>query len=278
MLHQGKPCTGPAPLKCLRCAGDFYGVPKGWQAVAGVAASKRLTARRIAALQSVSSFVDDVTSRNLLGSGARHAAVPRTVVPAFVAPEPSPTEADERQVSAILAQLPDEPFILFVGALRPLKGVDVLFEAYRRLERPPPLVLLGTIERDTPHPFPAGATVLTDVPHRAVMAVWSRALLGVAPSVWPEPLGTVAIEGITRGVPMIATVPSGMVDVLGGGVGILVEQGDAAGLAEAMRSLIADPDLRAALSQAGPARAAAFEPELVLTRYEEMLERVVARR
>jgi glycosyltransferase involved in cell wall biosynthesis len=225
-------------------------------------------------MHSVTSFVDDVTARHLLSlRPAERPAAPRFIVPAFVDVDP-PGTTPEREAE-ILAQLPSGPFILFVGALRPLKGVEVLFEAYRSLEDPPPLVLMGTIERDTPKPFPAGATVITDVPHAVVMKAWGRALIGVAPSVWPEPLGTVTVEGIMQGLPMIATVPSGMVDVLGDGVGVLVRQGDARALAEAMRSLISDPARRAELSRAGRARAAAFEAEAVLTRYEQMFEQLV---
>ena len=40
-------------------------------------------------------------------------------------------------------QLPDEPFLLFVGAFGRYKGVDLLIESYKRLESPPPLVLIG---------------------------------------------------------------------------------------------------------------------------------------
>jgi glycosyltransferase involved in cell wall biosynthesis len=276
LLHKGKPCTGPRAGKCLGCASEFYGVPKGPQAVAGVALSRRLTARRISAIQSVTSFVDQQEAAHLL-SVRPHGLAPvkRFIAPAFVEVDPPPTAEEEAETERILARLPSE-FIMFVGALRPLKGLEVLFDAYRRLDSPPPLVLMGTVERDTP-PLPDAAIVITDVPHRAVMAAWSRAMVGVAPSVWPEPLGTVTVEGITQGTPMIATVPSGMIDVLGDGAGILVEQGDASALADALGSLIASPERRAALSAAARERAKRFEPEAVITRYERMLESLVGR-
>ena len=41
----------------------------------------------------------------------------------------------------LLGRLPPEPFILYVGAFRRIKGIDDLFDAYRRLDKPPPLVL-----------------------------------------------------------------------------------------------------------------------------------------
>jgi glycosyltransferase involved in cell wall biosynthesis len=276
LLERGRPCSGPEPLKCLACAGDYYGGPKGWVSVAGVAVAKRITRRRISAIQSVTSYVDEVNARFLLGDSAGGRAVRRYIVPAFVDTATDGGEDEEQLVQRFVAQLPDEPFILFVGALRPVKGVYVLFDAYRRLENPPPLVLLGTVEVDTPEPFPTGAIVITDVPHPAVAAAWKRALIGVVPSVWPEPLGTVSVEGITYGVPVIASEPSGMVDVVGDGAGVLVPRNDAVALADAMRSLIDDPARREAISRVAAKRAIEFGAEAVLTRYEQMLAEVAA--
>ena len=44
---------------------------------------------------------------------------------------------------AFSTRLPKEPFILFVGAFRRLKGVDELIAAHQELESPPPLVMVG---------------------------------------------------------------------------------------------------------------------------------------
>jgi glycosyltransferase involved in cell wall biosynthesis len=275
LLYEGKPCTGPGVTKCLRCAGDLYGATKGAAAVASVERFKRTAPGRIGGIQSVTSFVDETNAQHLLGRTGAAQNIRRYVVPAFVDVD-RPGDADPHEVERMLAQLPREPFILFVGAIRPVKGVNVLFDAYDRLRNPPPLVLMGTIERDTPTPLPSHATVLTTVPHVAVMEGWRRAMLGVVPSVWPEPLGTVSAEGISHGVPMIATVPSGMVDVVGDGVGILVPQGDVAALAEAMQSVIDDPGRREAMARAGRTRSREFQAEAVLTRYEVVLREMVA--
>jgi glycosyltransferase involved in cell wall biosynthesis len=276
LLHNGGTCAGPAPRKCLSCAADYYGRPKGWTSVAGVRLSRWLLARRIVATQSVTPFVDETLNRHFLRDAPTRQRTQRFVIPAFI--DMSTEEADSNSdISALVAQLPEEPFILFVGAFRRDKGLDVLFEAYRQLRDPPPLVLLGTRERDTP-PFPPGAITLYDVPHAAVVMAWDRALIGVVPSLLPEPLGTVAVEGIAQGVPMIATVPSGMGDVLDDDAGLLIPQGDAHALAEAMRTLLDDPDLRRELSRRGRRRAELFRGGRVLALYEEMLREVIDRR
>jgi glycosyltransferase involved in cell wall biosynthesis len=279
LLYEGRPCTGPAPRKCLSCASGWYGAPKGAIAAAGVAASRRVLIKKMAAVQSVTSFVDEAMARHLLGGeGSRVSRrVSRFIVPTFLDIDPVGTGASQREVEKLMSALPEEPFILFVGALRPIKGVDVLFQAYGRLDAPPPLVLLGTFERDTPA-IPPEATVLSDVPHRAVIAAWDRALFGVAPSVWPEPLGTVALEGASCGKAVIATFPGGMVDVLGDGAGILVPQGDATALADAMRLLIDDPARREDIGRKARQRSVAFQADAVLPRYEEILQELVERR
>ena len=276
LLYRDKPCTGPRPVKCLGCAGSYYGAVKGAVTVAGLARFKRAAPPRIAAVHSVSSYLDEMNARHLLGFRPLPRDVPRYVIPPFLNPDPS-DEIGAEDLAATLARLPEEPFILFVGALRLVKGVEVLFDAYARLRNPPPLVLVGTIESDGPKRFPPEAIVLTDLPHTAVMEVWRRALIGVMPSVWPEPLGTVAVEGITQGVPVVATIPGGAIDVLGGAVGVLVPQGDAGALANAIQSLIDHPDRREALIRAGLEQAQAFQAEAVVARYEKMLEEVVAR-
>lgn len=271
LLHDGRPCSGPAPRKCLTCASGFYGgAAKGASAVGGVALARRILSRRLDGLQSVSSFVDEqVWSRLFVehdGNGVR-----RYVIPAFLDSDRTGAATPQAVIDEYLGRLPSGPFILFVGALRRIKGVDVLLEAYRRLVDPPPMVLIGTVHDDTPPLEAPGVSVFESVPHGAVMAVWERAMFGVAPSVWPEPLGTVTIEGIERRKAMIATVPSGMADVLGDGAGILVPSGDVAALAEAMGRLVADPVLRDELGHAGQIRAPRFAAERVLGEYEQAL-------
>ena len=277
LLNNGATCSGPAPLKCVRCAADFYGLPKGATTVAGVALSRQILRRRTAGVQTVSSFVDEVTWRNVFSEGDE-TRVRRYVIPAFLDDDPPSHVTTEGSVDSYLDQLPKEPFIMFVGALRRLKGLHILLDAYCMLKDRPPLVLMGTFEPDTPKRFPRGTIVLADVPHAAVMAAWKRAMFGVVPSVWPEPLGTVAIECVSQGTPVIISAPSGMVDVVGDDAGLIVKQGDVAGLADAMQMLADDPALRERLGSAGIGRAARFQAQVVLTEYERALGDLVADR
>jgi glycosyltransferase involved in cell wall biosynthesis len=273
LLRKGQiPCSGPAPLKCLACAGDYYGTGKGWLATAGVYLSKPLLARKMTGLHSVSSYVQDVTVRNLGLPGPGEDGLVEVTIPSFQeVPSSEGVDLDQWQ-----ARLPQEPFILFVGAFRRVKGLETLFDAYRRLSSPPPLVLMGTFERDSPSDFPADSIVLTDVPNAAVMAAWERAMFGVMPSLWPEPLGATVAEGMSRGKPVIGTKPGGHADMLTESTGILVPQGDVDALATAMAELIGDPEQRQRLGRAAAERARSFRAESVLPRFEEAYRTVIA--
>jgi glycosyltransferase involved in cell wall biosynthesis len=264
-------------LKCSSCALDYYGGPKGLAAPLALAVNRRLLTRRINALHSVSGFVSDLMDRNVLSASARGRSIPRFVIPAFVTDD-RPLTADERRtVAQVESRLPAGGFILYVGAFSADKGLQALFEAYARLDQPPPLVMIGTRERDTPS-LPADAVILYDVPHVGVRAAWQRALIGVVPSLVPETLGMVAIEGITHGTPMVGTFPSGMQDVLSEDAGILVPQGDVTSLAGAIRRLLEDPRLRERLIENGIRRAARYAPTTILDQYETMLHQLAGSR
>jgi glycosyltransferase involved in cell wall biosynthesis len=276
LLRKGQPCSGPAPLKCVACANDYYGTPKGAIATAGVFACRPMLARKMTGLHSVSTFVSDVTGRYLFGPGGAPPSLVQVTIPSFQTVEPDQPLADDPELAAFLDRLPSEPYILYVGAFRRVKGLEELFAAYRRLESPPPLVMLGTYERDTPPDFPPGTTILTDVPHAAVMAAWDGAMFGVMPSLWPEPFGATVAEGMNRGRPVIGTEPGGHVDMIGERSGLLVPQGDVEALAAAMEKLIGDTGLRTEYGREASARAKDFAASSVLPRFEQAYRDVVA--
>jgi glycosyltransferase involved in cell wall biosynthesis len=276
LLRGGRPCSGPAPRKCLACAGDYYGPPKGLMATAGVYYCRPRLARRTTGLHSVSTFVHDVTTRYLFGPDGPPPGLVEVTIPSFQEVEPDEIVEHDPAIDPFLDRLPAEPFILYVGAFRKVKGLETLFDAYRRLESPPPLVLMGTHERDEPESFPDDAVVITDVPNKAVMAAWDRAMFGVMPSLWPEPFGATVAEAMNRGKPVIGTTLGGHVDMIGDSAGLLVPQGDAGALASAMASLIDDPEKRDAFGRAAGQRARSFAAGVVIPRFEQTYLDVVA--
>jgi glycosyltransferase involved in cell wall biosynthesis len=272
LLHDGEECTGPGLAKCVGCAGRHYGRPRGWIAALGVLGSAPLLRRKATAVHSISSYVQEIVRRDFLGD---RYAIPQRVIPDAISQVPTNSVEDGQ---AELARLPSEPFLLFIGAFRRVKGIDELLAAYQLLDQPPPLVLIGTMEPDSPTSFPPGVQVLTDLPHEAVLAACSRCLFGVMPSKWPEPFGTVVCEVMSRGKPVIGTKPGGHEDlIVDGESGFLVPAGDVSALADAMRTLLRDDEKRERFGRAARARAELFRPEVSVPRIEQLYDELVAR-
>ena len=277
-------CDGPSLTRCLDCAGRHYGAARALIAVSGVRAGRPLLRRTVRAIHSVSRFVERTVERDVLrGDPGWRPILERIddIVPA--PPDQGHGGPFERDDWGLLGRLPTVPYILFVGALQTHKGLDVLLEAWDRMggmpggsiDRPP-LVLIGTRSADTPATFPAGVTVLSDVPHRVVMAAWERCLFGVVPSLWPDPLPGVVREPMTRGKTVIGSDVGGIPDMITHDVnGLLVPPGDARALASAMDRLVADPASRARMGEAGRRSVAELTPPAIGRRFEALYERAL---
>jgi len=258
-------CSGPAPVKCQLCAAEHYGPAKGLVAAFGTRGRESRLRRNVDVFLPVSSTVEELCR-------IRGDEVSR-VIPNFIGELPAPMPGDPR-----LAQLPEEPFVLFFGDATVDKGAWYLAEAHRRLENPPPLVLVGRCFidelRDRPGVYPTGAW-----PHRLAIEALRRSLFTVVPSLWPEPFGLVALETAAAGKPIVASNIGGLRDIVRDGeTGLLVPPDDRPALAAAIRRLSEAPDLRQRLGAAAKERAATFSPEAIIPRFEEAYELAVAKR
>jgi glycosyltransferase involved in cell wall biosynthesis len=275
-------CSGPALQKCLGCAADLYGAPKGWLAALGVLLGRSLLRYKVRGVHSISAYVQAIMRRDFWGG---QTGDPRTntnataeaIIPSFREDDADQYYSAEAQNQSYLDRLPSEKFILYVGALRRVKGISQLLAAYMELVSPPPLVLIGTFEFDSPREFPPGVMVLENIPHSAVMAAWERSLFGVIPSLWPEPLGSVVYEGMSRGKAVIGTAPGGHTDmIVPGETGLLVPSGDVHALAQAMTNLINQPELRERLGAAARERSMLFTASVAVPQFERFYQRVIS--
>lgn len=249
-------CTGPAVVKCTRCAADHYGPLRGAPiALAQLAFGpvERAVADRFIAV-----------SRAV----AEHNRLPPDrveVIPNFL-PDGDPETGD---ADRWLDELPSSPFVLFVGALGAHKGLPVLLDAWRRLPDPPPLVAIGHRWADTPEDLPPGVRLFEDWPNHAVRGAWRRSLFGVIPSVWMEPFGIVALEAMAAGRAVVASQTGGLADVVADGeTGLTVEPGDAEALATAIARLLHDVALRDRLGAEAARRMTSFRASAVVPRIE----------
>jgi glycosyltransferase involved in cell wall biosynthesis len=272
LLYKDEVCDEPALNKCVSCSIAHYGAAKGIPTLFSNWLMTGLEHRLVDMFVPVSNAVAQ-------GNGLVGTHLPVQVIPNFV-PD---TIGEVGEVDPqLLDQLPKQPFLLFVGAFGRYKGVDVLIEAYKRLDNPPPLVLIGYETSEYPirtQNIGEGVTILTNWNHAAVMAAWTRCMIGFAPSVWNEPCATVPMEAMAVGKPVIATRIGGLTDIVGDGeTGILVPPGNADALADAMRRLIADPALRQQMGNAGRVRVRRFQESTVVPQYEALYTQLVEQR
>ena len=258
-------CSGPAPAKCLPCATGHYGAVKAAATTLGNWASS------FAARRAVDRFIA-VSHAVACHTGLTQGRAPYDVIPNFVPDDVGVLGPED----ACLRQLPGDGFILFVGDMMRLKGIDVLLRAYASLERAPPLVLVGRRVADTPTDFPPNVRVFTMWPHSAIMHAWRRSLFGVLPSVGPEACATVIMEAMASGKTVVATDIGGMPDLVDHGeTGLLVPSGNASALANAMQTLLDDPALLARLEATSLARVERLKAGAVVTRIEQVYRDVL---
>jgi glycosyltransferase involved in cell wall biosynthesis len=256
LFRDGVECSGPGPVKCVVCAGGYYGLATGLPIALGTRLRVRTVHRHVDMFLPVSTAVAELSG---LGADDRY-----RIVPNFIGELPPPPADDDPR----LAELPAEPFILYFGDARKDKGVPQLLEAYSTLERPPPLVLIGRWMLDRRLEVP-GVSAFGPWPRELVIEAARRSLFTVAPSIWPEPFGLVALEAAAAGKPVVAARSGGLKDlVVDGETGLLVPAGDTTALRTAMQRLIGDEEERRTMGEAAARRAAQFSPEAVVPEFE----------
>ncbi|MGI9597863.1 MAG: glycosyltransferase, partial [Acidimicrobiales bacterium] len=121
----GEICSGPELAKCLRCAGEHYGRVRGTVVTLGLRVGAALEDRRTERWVSVSA----ATERGNELDGRHNSVVVANPMPGPVGRRPPDTGVDAAGSQDLPVELPDGAFILFVGDIRPEKGVAVLAEA-----------------------------------------------------------------------------------------------------------------------------------------------------
>jgi glycosyltransferase involved in cell wall biosynthesis len=269
-ISRGAVCPGCGVGPMTRCVDGHVSAPAplSWGAIPymrGDLALKRAALRRAGATLAVSEAIADEL---------RAAAVPRVeVVPNIV----DAREARAVAEGACSFPLP-ERFLLFIGKLEENKGARLLVPAVAAARTGLPLVVLG--EGSLAHALKfeataAGVTLLLRgwAEREDVLRALARATAVVFPSLWPEPLSRVLLEGLALGTPIAAMDTGGTRELLGPGeAGLLVR--DVAGLSDAVARLSGDAALRARTSEAARDRARAFAPEALVPRYEAVYRRL----
>src|ERR1700728_111790 len=170
----------------------------------------------------------------------------------------------------------------FVGALYPRKGAHVLIEAFRSVQTPCELALLG--------PGVGPPQYLSSLRERAGLCANKVSFLGfhddvdkfmqridllVVPSIAFESFGMVVLEAMRHRKPVICSDFGGMKEIVENGVtGLVVPAGDAPALSKAMERLLASSDARHRMGEAGYRRLnAAFTAARMAEQYDSLVTR-----
>jgi spore coat protein SA len=156
------------------------------------------------------------------------------------------------------------PTVLFAGRLVKDKGVHILIDAMRLLERRGVRIqahivgasnfgasgvteYVAMIQRNAP----LNVTFLSYRSGSALGDLFREADIFCSPSLWDEPFGLVNVEAFASALPVVSTLGGGISEVFRDGGGILVKRGCVEQLASALQRLAEDGELRATLGQQG---------------------------
>jgi glycosyltransferase involved in cell wall biosynthesis len=113
-------------------------------------------------------------------------------------------------------------------------------------------------------------------PREETIRFLAGAYAALLPSEW-ENLPHAAVEALAVGTPVLATDVGGVPEVVRDGEnGLLVRAGDADGLADAIRRLLGDPELRDRLAAAAAPSVASLSRDAVYGRLEQLLVEAAA--
>ncbi|MGH9913773.1 MAG: glycosyltransferase family 4 protein, partial [Pyrinomonadaceae bacterium] len=106
-----------------------------------------------------------------------------------------------------------------------------------------------------------------------VRRILSASDIHCQPNIGPEPFGVVFTEALSEGVPVVTTSMGGAREVIDKTCGVLVPEGDVDAIANALRQLIDNTDLRRSMGAAGPHRVKLLcDPERQLNQLHNMLK------
>ena len=149
----------------------------------------------------------------------------------------------------------DVPAAIYLGNHTANKGLNVLLDAFTRLDQPFSLVICGECRDNIPygqyaHKFGTGQTITFTnfLAEEEVKALMAYADLFTYPTL-SDTLPLVILDAMAAGLPVLSTKVGGIPHQVPEGVGVLVEPGDVDAFVEAYRSLTEDRDRLAAMSE-----------------------------
>lgn len=95
----------------------------------------------------------------------------------------------------------------------------------------------------------------------------------IVPSIWKEPFGNVALEGLACGCIPIVADGGGLPDAVGN-AGLIFERGNLDSLVQSLKRLLEEPVLEAKLRQNAISQLAEHHPDVVIQKYLSVIENI----
>lgn len=177
-----------------------------------------------------------------------------------------------------LRAAPRDKDIVFLGRLVSDKGCDLLLNALGDLKKKqltPSVTIVGdgpemtALRSQTAQLGLIGQVEFVGAVQEGRGLIVARHRIMVVPSVWAEPFGVVALEGVASGCALVASSQGGLPDAVGP-CGLYFENGDVKGLAAALEQVLTGASLCEKLIAAGPAHLKGFQPAFVAARYLDL--------
>lgn len=169
--------------------------------------------------------------------------------------------------------------ILFVGRIDEAKGIPYLLEALEMVRKDYPkieMVMAGKGVMEDRVKSIRGVKLVGMVKNQDLPALYNSALFTVYPSVtlqrWEEQVGTVNLQSLACGTPVITTTSGAIPEYVNDKVGILVPERDSEALYQAMKKLLTDEKYRSQLAKnARPYIVDNFDARKTVQKTEEIL-------
>ena len=190
----------------------------------------------------------------------------------------------EAKAFAGLLDTPRDKDIVFLGRLVSDKGCDLLLHALAELKSKnlhPSLTVIGDgPEMPTLRALVVQLGLNSQVEFLGALQegrgeIVARHHIMAIPSVWAEPFGVVALEGVASGCAIVASSQGGLPDA-GGPCGLYFPNGDVKALASALEQMLTNVSLRKELVANGPAHLKEFQPAVIAGRYLDLFRNLLA--
>lgn len=183
-----------------------------------------------------------------------------------------------------IPNIPRNQELVFLGRLVSDKGANLLLEALAQLKSKgltPRLTIIGSGPEDSQLRQQAKDLEIVEqvkftgvkVEHELVKLLNAHQIM-VVPSLWDEPFGIVALEGIACGCVVVGSEGGGLKDAIGS-CGVTFPNGNVERLTEILFDLLTHPDKLATYREQAKLHLARHTSKAVAKAYLEVMERVI---